>query len=630
MKNNITLAVDQVSIQYKLGDFKDIGLKEWVVRHIKRQYHIESFLAVNDVSFTLEKGDMLGIIGTNGSGKSTILKAIAGIMAPTKGSIQTNGTISALLELVSGFDGNLTVKENAYLRGAMLGYTRQYMDDIYSQIISFAELEQFQDRPFKQLSSGMQSRLAFSIASMVKPDILILDEVLSVGDGAFQEKSATKMREIISGGTTTILVSHSLAQIRSLCNKLLWLHHGKQVAFGDCGEICDRYQIFLENGEDINFLNRVPQTPKKKKYDYLIVGAGLFGAVFARQATDRGKKCLVIDRRNHVAGNAHMEKMFGIDVHKYGPHIFHTSNEMVWNYVNRFTSFNGFVNTPIANYNGEIYNLPINMNTFSKILGVSSPEEAKQAVKKEISDSGISEPHNLEEKAICMAGKTVYEKLIKGYTQKQWGRSCNQLPVTIIQRIPLRYTYDNRYFNDTHEGIPVNGYDDLVMKLLEGSDVLLNTEYANYIAAHPDIAEKTVYTGMIDQFYGYSEGKLEYRSLRFEFEEVNTPDYQGNAVVNYTSETVPYTRIIEHKHFTGISSPNTVITREYPQEWTDGMEPFYPINDQRNTEILQRYLEKTLNESNVIFGGRLGTYRYCNMDEVIADALRTADIELNS
>lgn len=630
MDNNITLAVNQVCIQYKIGDFKDIGLKEWVVRHIKNQYHVESFLAVNDVSFTLEKGDMLGIIGTNGSGKSTLLKAISGIMVPTNGSIYTRGSISALLELVSGFDGNLTVKENAYLRGAMLGYTRQYMDQIYKQIISFAELEQFQDRPFKQLSSGMQSRLAFSIASMVKPDILILDEVLSVGDGAFQEKSAAKMREIITGGATTILVSHSLAQIRSLCNKALWLHHGKQVAFGDCGELCDRYQTFLDHGEDISFLNRTPEPTRKKKYDYLIVGAGLFGAVFARQATDAGKKCLVIDRRDHIAGNAHTENMFGIMVHKYGPHIFHTSNEAVWNYVNRFTQFNRFINAPIANYNGEIYNLPINMNTFASIWGTASPDEARRAVENEILQAGITEPHNLEEKAICMAGTTIYEKLIKGYTQKQWGRSCNQLPASIIDRIPLRYTYDNRYFNDVYEGIPVNGYDELVAKLLEGSDILLNTEYSDYIATNPDIAEKTVYTGMIDQFYNYSEGKLEYRSLRFEFEEVSTQDYQGNAIVNYTSESVPYTRIIEHKHFIGFVSPKTVITREYPQEWSDGMEPFYPINDNRNMEILQRYLEKARCEQRVIFGGRLGNYRYCNMDEVIADALRAADIELNS
>lgn len=631
MDNNITLSVDQVSIQYKIGDFKDIGLKEWVIRHIKKKYHIESFLAVDNVSFTLEKGDMLGIIGTNGSGKSTILKAISGIMSPTHGTIHTKGNISALLELVSGFDGNLTVKENAYLRGAMLGYTRKYMDEIYDRIISFAELEQFQNRPFKQLSSGMQSRLAFSIASMVKPDILILDEVLSVGDGAFQEKSAAKMREIMSGGTTTILVSHSLAQIRGLCNKVLWLHHGKQVAFGDCSEICDRYQIFLEHGEDLNFLNRVPAiSNNKKKYDYLIVGAGLFGAVFARQATDFGKKCLVIDRRNHIAGNAHMENLFGIDVHKYGPHIFHTSNELVWNYVNKFTSFNSFINSPIANYNGEIYNLPMNMNTFSSILGTVSPNEAMQAIKKEIADLDITEPHNLEEKALCMVGTTIYEKLIRGYTQKQWGRPCNQLPSSIIERIPLRFTYDNRYFEDVHQGIPVNGYDGLVSKLLEGSDILLNTEYADYIAENPDIAEKIVYTGMIDQFYNYSEGKLEYRSLRFEFEEINLPDYQGNAVVNYTSEDVPFTRIIEHKHFTGINSSNTVITKEYPQEWTDGMEPYYPINDQRNMEILQRYLQKAQCEKNVIFGGRLGTYKYCNMDEVIADALAVADVELNS
>ena len=289
MEQQTTLKVENISIRYKIGDFKDIGLKEWTMRHLKNQYQVESFMAVDDVSFQLEKGDMLGIIGGNGAGKSTILKAIAGIMEPTRGSITANGNISALLELVSGFDGNLTVRENAYLRGAMLGYTRRFMDEIYEQIIDFSELHQFENRPFKQLSSGMQSRLALSIASRVKPDILILDEVLSVGDGAFQEKSAAKMREIISGGSTTILVSHSLAQIQSLCNKVLWLNKGKQVAFGPCDELCDRYQEFLAHGEDTRFLERRPSKTEKKRYDYLIADAGLYGAVFAHEAAKAGK-----------------------------------------------------------------------------------------------------------------------------------------------------------------------------------------------------------------------------------------------------------------------------------------------------------------------------------------------------
>ncbi len=630
MEQQTTLKVENISIRYKIGDFKDIGLKEWTMRHLKNQYQVESFMAVDDVSFQLEKGDMLGIIGGNGAGKSTILKAIAGIMEPTRGSITANGNISALLELVSGFDGNLTVRENAYLRGAMLGYTRRFMDEIYEQIIDFSELHQFENRPFKQLSSGMQSRLAFSIASMVKPDILILDEVLSVGDGAFQEKSAAKMREIISGGSTTILVSHSLAQIQSLCNKVLWLNKGKQVAFGPCDELCDRYQEFLAHGEDTRFLERRPSKTEKKRYDYLIAGAGLYGAVFAHEAVKAEKKCLVVERRNHISGNAHMENLFGIPVHQYGPHIFHTSNERVWKYVNQFASFYPFTNCPLANYHGEIYNLPFNMNTFHQLLNVSTPREARKKIQEEISALGISEPKNLEEQALLMVGTTIYEKLVKGYTQKQWGRLCSNLPQSIIQRLPLRFTYDNRYFDDRYQGIPLEGYDSLVSKLLEGADVLLNTDYRDYIAAYPDAAEKTVFTGRIDEYYDYSEGVLEYRSLRFVHEEIAQPDYQGNAVINYTAADIPYTRIIEHKHFIGGSQQNTVVTREYPQEWEEGMEPFYPICDEKNTALYQKYLEKARTEPNVIFGGRLGAYRYCNMDEVILSALQAADLELFS
>ncbi len=623
-----TLKVENVSIRYKIGDFKDIGLKEWTMRHLKNQYHVESFMAVNNVNFHLERGDMLGIIGGNGAGKSTILKAIAGIMEPTNGLITVNGHISALLELVSGFDGNLTVRENAYLRGAMLGYTRQFMDEIYEQIIDFAELRQFEQRPFKQLSSGMQSRLAFSIASMVQPDILILDEVLSVGDGAFQEKSAAKMREIISGGSTTILVSHSLTQIRNLCNKVLWLHKGRQVAFGPCGELCDRYQDFLAHGEDTRFLEYRPERVEKKQYDYLIVGAGLYGSVFAHEAAQAGKKCLVLDRRNHISGNAHMENLFGIPVHRYGPHIFHTSNPRVWNYVNQFVQFYPFVNEPLANYHGALYNLPFNMNTFYQVLGTAAPMEAEAKIREEIAILGISEPANLEEQALLMVGTSLYEKLIKGYTQKQWGRPCAQLPASIIQRIPLRFTYDNRYFDDPYQGVPVEGYDSLVAKLLEGVDVLLNTDYRDYIAAHPNIAEKTVYTGRIDEYFSGSEGVLEYRSLRFEHEEIAQPNYQGNAVVNFTAEDVPYTRIIEHKHFLGGTQPNTVITKEYPREWGAGMEPFYPVRDEKNMILYRKYAEKARQEPNVIFGGRLGEFRYCNMDEVILSALQAADLEL--
>lgn len=624
------IKVDQVSIRYKVGDFKDIGLKEWTLRHLMRNYQIQNFMAVDGVSFELEKGDMLGIIGSNGAGKSTLLKTIAGIMVPTRGTVTVNGNVVALLELVSGFDGNLTIKENAYLRGAMLGYTRKFMDEVYEQIIDFAELKQFEQRPFKQLSSGMQSRLAFSIASMVKPEILILDEVLSVGDGAFQAKSAQKMREIIGGGATTILVSHSLAQIRDLCNKVLWLHKGKQIAFGKSKEICDRYEDFLIHQNDSSPATlTMPPVQKKTKYDYLIVGAGLFGATFAHEAMKNGKNCLVIDRRSHIGGNAYTNQQSGINVHQYGPHIFHTGNKIVWNFVSHFAEFNGFMNTPLALYNGEIYNLPFNMNTFNRIWGVTTPEEAQKKIREQIDGLNIPNPKNLEEQALMMVGRDLYERIIKGYTEKQWGRSCTELPAFIIQRLPLRFTYDNRYFSDEHQGIPIGGYTPMIQKMLEGSDVLLNTDFSDYICKHPDVAGKIVYTGSIDEYFNYSLGDLEYRSLCFESEELNQSDFQGNAVINDTSSDVPYTRIIEHKHFEFGEQPTTVVTREYPREWRRGDERYYPVNDKKNNTLYRKYRELADREPNVIFGGRLGEYKYCNMDQVIAAALKTAEKEFS-
>ena len=630
MDNNIMVKVDHVSIRYKVGDFKDIGLKEWTLRHLMGNYQVQNFMAVDDISFELEKGDMLGIVGSNGAGKSTLLKAIAGIMVPTRGAVTVNGTIGALLRLVSGFDGNLTIKENAYLRGAMLGYTRKFMDEVYEQIVDFAELKLFEERPFKQLSSGMQSRLAFSIASMVKPEILILDEVLSVGDGAFQAKSAQKIREIINGGATSILVSHSLAQIRDLCNKVLWLHKGKQIAFGKTKEICDQYEEFLlhRNDENPTAFITMP-TQRKTKYDYLVVGAGLFGATFAHETIKNGKKCLVIDRRGHIGGNAYTNRQSGINVHQYGPHIFHTGNEIVWNFISHFADFNGFVNSPLALYHGELYNLPFNMNTFNRIWGVTTPEEARKKIKEQVDELNITEPNNLEEQALLMVGRDLYEKLIRGYTEKQWGRSCTELPASIIRRLPLRFIYDNRYFSDEHQGVPIGGYTPMIQKMLEGADVLLHTNFTDYILENPSIAGKIVYTGSIDEYFHYSLGDLEYRSLRFVSEELDQPDYQGNAVVNYTSADVPYTRIIEHKHFELGEQPTTIITKEYPQEWRRGDERYYPVNNEKNNTLYRKYRELADCEPNVIFGGRLGEYKYFDMDQVIAAALKVSEKEFS-
>lgn len=362
-------------------------------------------------------------------------------------------------------------------------------------------------------------------------------------------------------------------------------------------------------------------------YDYLIVGAGLFGSVFAYEAKKRGKKCLVIDKRNHVAGNIYTENINGINVHKYGAHIFHTSNKYIWDYVNQFAEFNHYINSPVAVYKDELYNLPFNMNTFSKLWGIRTPKEAKAIIQSQIKELNITEPSNLEEQALSLVGKDVYEKLIKGYTEKQWGRSCKELPAFIIKRLPLRFTFDNNYFNDPYQGIPKGGYTKIVEGLLDGIEVRLNTDYFEFIKENHNVATKIVFTGMIDEFYNYKLGELQYRSLRFETEELDEENYQGNAVVNYTHEDIPYTRIIEHKHFEFGQQPNTIITREYSSEWKRGIEPYYPINDERNTNLYQKYSELAATETNVIFGGRLAEYRYFDMDKVIESALEAVKKE---
>jgi UDP-galactopyranose mutase len=364
-----------------------------------------------------------------------------------------------------------------------------------------------------------------------------------------------------------------------------------------------------------------------KKYDYLIVGAGLFGAVFACEMTKTGKKCLVIDKRDHIAGNIYCENIDGINVHKYGAHIFHTSNKEIWNYVNQFAEFNNYINSPVARYKDELYNLPFNMNTFSKMFNIATPAEAKAKIQAEIEELGITEPKNLEEQALSLVGRSVYEKLIKGYTEKQWGRDCKELPSFIIKRLPLRFIYDNNYFNDRFQGIPMGGYTAIVEKMLEGSDVLLNTDYYEFRKENPDIAAKTVYTGMLDQYFDYKYGVLEYRSVRFETEKLDMENYQGNAVVNYTEREVPYTRIIEHKHFEYGTQPVTVISREYPSEWKLGEEPYYPVNDAKNETVAEKYRALAAAEKNVIFGGRLGEYRYYDMDKVIEKALKAVEEE---
>lgn len=377
------------------------------------------------------------------------------------------------------------------------------------------------------------------------------------------------------------------------------------------------------------------------QYDYLIVGAGLYGAVFAREMTQHGKRALVIDRREQIAGNIYTEQMLDIQVHKYGAHIFHTSDKKIWDYVNQFAEFNNYINSPIAYYKGELYNLPFNMNTFSKMWGVVSPEQARNRIAGQIADLHITQPKNLEEQALSLVGSDVYEKLVKGYTEKQWGRDCRELPAFIIKRLPLRFTFDNNYFNDRYQGIPIGGYTIMVEKMLQGIEVRTGISYREFATEQADMQgaaavdqegnayRKVVYTGMPDEYFDYCLGHLEYRSLRFETEILPECDnYQGNAVVNYTEREIPYTRVIEHKHFEFGTQKGTVITREYPARWQEGDEPYYPVNDERNNALFKRYRQLAQERKQILFGGRLGQYQYYDMDKVIEAALDAVEQEL--
>ena len=365
------------------------------------------------------------------------------------------------------------------------------------------------------------------------------------------------------------------------------------------------------------------------KVDYLIVGAGLYGAIFAHEVKKRGKSCLVLDKRNHIGGNCYTEKIGGIDVHVYGAHIFHTSDQEVWKFVNRFTQFNRFINSPIANYHGRIFNLPFNMNTFNTLWGVVTPEQAKQKIQEQTDKYKDRTPANLEEQALRLVGEDIYELLIKGYTEKQWGRKCCELPAFIIRRLPLRFTYDNNYFDDLYQGIPVDGYTNLINNLLSGIEVRLNTDYFKQFHDFRQYAKKLVFTGMIDEYYRYKYGRLKYRSLKFQTEKLNLRNYQGNAVVNYTDPETPFTKVVEHKHFTFGNQDFTIVTREYPLEWSVGEEPYYPINDEENNAIYKKIKSESEMDTDIIFGGRLGNYKYYDMDEVIRKCLDDVKVEFN-
>ena len=623
--------VDHVSIRFNLASEKVNNLKEYTIKMIKHELMFQEFMALKDVNLHILPGEAWGLIGSNGSGKSTLLKTITGILKPYQGTVKVRGRIAPMIELGAGFDMDLTARENIFLNGAVLGHSEAFMEEHFDEIVEFAGIGDFLDSPIKNYSSGMKARLGFAVATMVDPEILIVDEVLSVGDYQFRKKCAERMEEMLSGGTTLLYVSHDIPSVKRLCTHAMWLDHGDVIMAGDAKIVCDAYSTRQEQLFKVEKKEKEIRKAEKtdNRYDYLIVGAGLYGAVFAYEAYRAGKRCLVIDKRSHTGGNVYTENRKDINVHCYGAHIFHTSKEYLWKYISQFANFNNYINSPVAVYKDELYNLPFNMNTFSRLWGVKTPEEAKERIARQIADLDIKEPSNLEEQALSLVGRDVYEKLVKGYTEKQWGRECKDLPAFIIRRLPLRFTYDNNYFDDRYQGIPEGGYAQIIDHLLENIDTQLNTSYEEYVKEHPDSFRKVVYTGPIDEYYGYDLGHLEYRSVRFETEELEQENYQGNAVVNYTDADVPYTRIIEHKHFEFGKQPVTIISREYSQEWKPGMEPYYPVNDEKNNALFQKYRERAEKEDKIHFGGRLGDYKYYNMDQVIEEALLYAQKELN-
>ena len=626
--------VDHLWIRFNLASQKVDNLKEYAIKMLKHELMFQEFFALQDVSLKVKKGEAWGLIGTNGSGKSTLLKTISGILKPYKGSITKHGSIAPLIELGAGFDGNLTARENIFLNGMVLGHSRKFMEEHFEEIVDFANIRKFLDSPIKNFSSGMKARLGFSVATVVNPDILVVDEVLEVGDYNFRRRCNERMRQMLAGGTTLLFVSHNIQTVKGLCDHAIWLDKGVMRMSGESGPVCDAYLAEQEATAHANKeKKRKKMREEGKQYDYLVVGAGLFGAVFAHEMALAGKRCLVIDKRSHIGGNVYTENVDGIQVHRYGAHIFHTSDKEVWDYVNKLTEFNNYINSPVAVYKDELYNLPFNMNTFSQLWGIRRPQEVKEKIASQIADLHITEPKNLEEQALSLVGPDVYEKLIRGYTEKQWGRDCKELPAFIIKRLPLRFTYDNNYFNDRYQGIPIGGYTQMVEKLLEDIDVMTDTDFFEYRKGHADQFKKVVYTGMIDEYFDYQFGHLQYRTVRFDTERIEEENYQGNAVVNYTQRDVPYTRVIEHKHFAPEEERKnpkdyTIISREYSEEWGPGSEPYYPVNDEKNGALYEKYRELAEKEENVIFGGRLGLYRYYDMDKVIRAALDASEKEL--
>lgn len=628
MGKNI-IDVDHVSVRFNLANQKVNNLKEYAIKAARHELMFQEFMALKDVSLHVKPGEAWALIGTNGAGKSTLLKVISGILKPYLGTVKVRGKIAPMIELGAGFDMQLTARENIFLNGAVLGHSRQYMEEHFDEIVRFAEIGDFLDLPIMNFSSGMKARLGFAVATMADPDILICDEVLSVGDANFRRKCNNRMEEMLSGGTTLLYVSHNMDPVRELCDHALWLEHGEVIMSGDAESVCSAYE---RRGAERYRIERRERREKAAamslqpsgSYDYLVVGAGLFGSTFAFDASNSGKSCLVIDKREHVGGTCYTKNINGINVHQYGPHIYHTKNKNTWMFLVQFTQFYAYIHSPLASYRGNLYNLPFNMNTFAQLWGESSPEKVRKIIEEQTAAEHITSPRNLEEQALAMYGRDIYERLIKGYSEKMWGHPCRELPADLISDMAFGYTYRNEYFQERYFGIPVGGYTQIFDNMLEGADVQLGTSYKDLMRENRYKFGRIIYTGPIDEYFDYCYGPLEYRTVRLETEKLPTDNYQGVSVIHYTDADVPYTRRIEHKHFEYGQENITIVSKEYEEAWTpdSSLIPAIPVVTEKNIALYQKYRQLAQRETNVIFCGRLGTFRRIGMGQTIEEARR--------
>jgi|GEM_PF-3496 len=688
--------VNHVSIRFNLASQKVDNLKEYAIRLVRNELMFQEFMALKDVDLHIKRGEAWGLIGTNGSGKSTLLKTITGILKPYKGSVKVRGQIAPMIELGAGFDQELSARENIFLNGAVLGHSREFMEEHFDEIVKFAELENFLDSPIKNYSSGMKARLGFAVATCVNPEILIVDEVLSVGDANFRKRCRRRMEEMLSDGTTLLFVSHNVESVMRLCDHAMWLDHGDVIMSGDSRTVGRAYLTRQEQIYTFEQRRREEEEAIRDggKYDYLIVGAGLTGAVFASRAHAAGKRCLVIDRRDHIGGSLFSENISGINVQRYGAHIFHTDSANVWRYMNRYATFRPYTCEPLARFDGRSYHLPPNMSTFNELWHITRPDGAKRKLLREIEaersalglgrpidettadmanfpvapmdlpddfsaeteDDVLTEesggavspgelpgaeallcsewdgprPRNLEELLLVSVGRTLYETFYRNPIERVCGKPCAELtpetvlclPEEIRRMLTVRFTFSNRLYTDTWQGYPEGGYTPIIEKLLEGVTVQLRTSYKAYRKEHRGTYRKVIYTGPIDAYFNYRYGELAYRSLRFVSRELPMESYQGCALVEYTGEERNFSRIIEHKHFEGVKSPATIITKQLSEPWTRDKTRFGAVRDEESLRRLALYEADAAKLKKVVFAGRLGTYRNLSMDECITEAMQ--------